>query len=145
MANREIKVTHASSTIVIDASADAIWQVIGDFGAACQYLPGVANCTVEGAGVGALRTLTTADGSAIVERLETLDEAAHRLSYALLTDTPFRNNLTIIAVRELGPNQAELSWSATFEADGLPASEAQELMEDALAENCWALKQLLER
>ncbi len=81
--------THATSTITIHVPADAIWQVISDFGAAGQYLAGVVDCTMEGEGVGALRTLTSADGSAIVERLETLDAASQRLSYALLTDTPF--------------------------------------------------------
>ena len=55
--------TQASSKIIINAPADAIWQVISDFRAACQYLDMVVNCTVEGAGVGALRTLTSADGT----------------------------------------------------------------------------------
>ena len=136
--------TQASSTIIILAPADVIWQVISDFGAAGEYLAGVATCTVEGEGVGALRTLTSADGSTIVERLEALDEAAHRLSYTLLTDTPFRNCLTTMAVRELGPSQAELEWSASFQADGLPASEAAEMLEGALAANCLALKRSLE-
>lgn len=134
-----------TSKITIHAPADAIWQVISDFGAADQYLSGVTACTVEGEGVGALRTLTSIDGSMIVERLEALDEVAHQLSYALLTDTPFRNCLTTMAVRNLGPDRAEVAWSATFEADGLPASEAVELVEGALAANCVALKQFLER
>ncbi len=134
-----------SNTITIHAAADALWRAIGDFGAALQYLPGVVTCTVEGEGVGALRTLTSADGGAIVERLETLDEAVRQLSYTLQADTPFRNCLTTMAVRELAPNQAELTWSATFEADGLPASEAAELMEGALVSNCAALKQFMER
>jgi hypothetical protein len=129
----------------IHVPADAIWQVIGDFGAACHYLTMVVNCTVEGKGVGALRTLTSADGSTIVERLETLDKGTHRLSYALLTDTPFRNCLTTMLVRELGPSQAELEWSATFEAAGLPADEARDMLEGALTANCLALKQFLER
>ena len=89
--------TQSSCKTTIHAPADAIWQVISDLRAACQYLPGVGNCTVEGEGVGALRTLTSADGSTIVERLETLDKDAHRLSYALLTDTPFGNCLTTMA------------------------------------------------
>ena len=134
-----------SSKIIINAPVDTIYQVISDFGTAGQYLAGVVQCTVEGTGVGALRTLTSADGSTIVERLETLDHAAHRLSYALLTDTPFRNCLTTMVVRNLASSQAELEWSATFEADGLPASEATELMEGALVANCRALKELLER
>jgi len=136
--------TQASCKISIDMPADAIWQVISDFGAASQYLAGVVNCKVEGEGVGARRTLTSADGSTIVERLETLDGVAHRLSYALLTDTPFRNCVTTMMVRELGQSRAELEWSATFEADGLPAEEARELLEDALAANCLALKQFME-
>jgi len=109
--------TQVLTKIMIRAPADAIWQVISDFGAACHYRAMVVNCTVEGEGVGALRTLTSADGSTIVERLEALDQAAHRLSYTLLTDTPFGNCLTTMAVRELAPSQPELAWSATFEAD----------------------------
>ena len=136
--------TYATRTVTIHVPADAIWQVISDFGAAGQYLAGVVDCTVVGEGVGALRTLTSADGSAIVERLETLDAASQRLSYALLTDTPFTNCLTTMAVRDLGSTQAELAWTATFQPDGLPASEAVDLLESALAENCLALKQFME-
>jgi hypothetical protein len=50
----------------------------------------VEKCAVEGQGIGALRTLTYAVSSTIVERLEALDDAAHRLNYALLSDTPAR-------------------------------------------------------
>jgi hypothetical protein len=119
--------------------------VISDFDAACKYLVMVIGCTVEGQGIGALRTLTSTDGRTIVERLDTLDGAAHRLSYALLSDTPFRDCVTTMTVRDLGPNQAELAWSASFQPDGLPASEAVALLEASLAANCLALKQLLER
>ena len=137
--------TQVSSTLKINAPADAIWQVIGDFGAAGQYLTGVVNCTVEGAGVGAVRTLTSADGTdAIVERLEALDKVTHRLSYVLLTDTPFGNCLTTMLVHDLGQGQSELEWSATFEADGLPADEARDMLEAALTANCLALKQSME-
>jgi hypothetical protein len=136
--------TQAFSKTTINAPADAIWQVISDFGAAGHSLARVVNCTVEGEGVGALRTVTSADGSTILERLESLDKTAQRLSYSLLTDTPFHNCLTTMAVRNLGSSQAELEWSATFEADGLPASEAVALLESALAADCTALKQFLE-
>jgi hypothetical protein len=136
--------TQVSCQIRIHAPVDAIWQVISDFGAACLYLSRVVNCTVEGQGIGSQRTLTSGDGSTIVERLETLDQTAHRLSYALLTDTPFRNCLTIMTVRELGPNLADVEWSATFEPDGLPVREAQGLLKGALQVNCLALKHFVE-
>ena len=117
--------------------------MLSDFGAACQYLVTVNNCTVEGQGIGALRTLTYADGSTIVERLEALDDAAHRLSYALLTDTPFRNCLTTVTVHDLDRGQCEVTWAATFDADGLPASEAVEMLEGAFELNSRALQHFL--
>ncbi len=101
--DEEIQVRQISSKIVIDASADAIWQVISDFGLAGAYLPGVVARTVAGEGIGALRTLTSTDGSTSVERLAALDATALRLSYALLTDTPFADCLTTMALRDLGP------------------------------------------
>ena len=136
--------SNVSCKTTIHLPADAIWQAISDFGVVCQYLVGVIQCTVAGEGVGAQRTLTSADGSVIVERLETLDDPAHQLSYALLTETPFRDCLTIMQVHDLGPNQCEIEWSATFEADGLPADEARDMLEAALTANCLALKQFME-
>ena len=104
----------------------------------------VTQCTVQGVGVGALRTLTYLDGSVIVERLETIDEALQRLSYILLSDTPFGNCLTNMTLSNLSPDQAELTWSVTFQPVSLPANEALSLMESMLADNCQALKRLLE-
>ena len=136
--------TQISSKISIYNPTETIWQVISDFGAADQYLTGVVDCMVEGDGVGARRTLTSFDGSTIVERLDTLDAVAQRLSYTLLTDTPFGDCLTTMALRDLGPNRVELVWSATFEPDGIPESEAEALMEGALTDNCLALKRFME-
>ncbi len=136
--------TQVVSRIAIQAPADLIWQVLKDFSAASRYLAGVVNCRVEGAGVGALRTLTNADNSTLLERLEGLDGEVRQLSYLLLTDTPFRNCLTTIAVREIVPRQAELEWSVTFEPVGIPASEAVEMLTSALAANCRVLKESVE-
>jgi Polyketide cyclase / dehydrase and lipid transport len=136
--------TQASCKTTINIPADAIWQVISDFGAAGQYLSGVVTCTLEGAGTGALRTLTSADGSMVVERLEMLDGDARQLTYALLTNTPFSNCLTTMAIRELGASLSELDWSATFESDGIPASEAEQILEGAMSANCLALKKFME-
>ena len=136
---------HATQVITIGAPVEAIWQLISDFGAGAKYLVMVADCIVQGAGIGALRTLSYLDGSVIVERLETLDEAAWCVAYTLLSDTPFGSCLTTIALRALSPDQSELNWTADFQPTSLPADEAMSLMEGMLAANCQALKQLLER
>ena len=137
--------TQVSCATTIAVSSEVVWQVISNFGTACQYLVGVVVCMVEGEGGGAQRARTSTDGSTIVERLEELDKVTRRLSYALLTDTPFRGCLTTMQVHDLGPNQAKVEWSATFEADGLPVDEAREMLKGALEANCIALKQFLER
>ena len=65
-----------SSKIIINAPVDTIYQVISDFGTAGQYLAGVVQCTVEGTGVGALRTLTSADARALRARTKAKSRAA---------------------------------------------------------------------
>ena len=54
--------SQVSTEIINCETDDAVWQVIRDFGVASPYLAGVVNCVVESEGVGALRTLTSADG-----------------------------------------------------------------------------------
>jgi hypothetical protein len=114
------------------------WEVISNFGAACQYLVMLIDCTVAGQGIGAQCRLTYTDGATIVERLETLDGVAHRLSSSLSTDTPFRDYVTTMAVRDLGPSRAESAWSATFEADGISTIERIALLKRALMADCLA-------
>ena len=55
--------TQVSCKTTINMPAHATWQVLNSFGAAYQGLVMVKNCTVEGQGIGALRTLTHAGGT----------------------------------------------------------------------------------
>ena len=45
-----------------------------------------------------------------------------------------------MTVRDLGRGRCEVAWSATFEADGIPASEAVEMLEGAFDLNSRALQ-----
>ena len=49
-----------------------------------------------------------------------------------------------MTIRDLIPNWAELVLSASFQADGIPGSDAIALLEGAMADNCRTLKQVLE-
>ena len=70
----------------IEAPAEAVWELLSDFGGLQKYAhPGfVIGCDCDGGGVGALRTVTMADGSQVLERLERLEKDARRLSYSIL-------------------------------------------------------------
>jgi len=111
--------------------------------AADQYLTLVMDSAVDYRGIGALRTLTGADGRTIVELLVARDEVVQRLSYALLSDTPFRDCLTTVTVHDLGLERCEVVWSAAFQSDGLPANEAVEMLEGAFESNSEKLRLFL--
>ncbi len=57
--------------------ADEVWAVIGDPGTMADWFPGVVECTV----VDDLRTITTATGLAVPERLVVIDPVQRRLQY----------------------------------------------------------------
>ena len=63
----------ASAFIDIPVSADQVWQLIGGFNSLPDWLPLVA--TSESGEGGRLRHLQTVDGTVIVERLQTFDNA----------------------------------------------------------------------
>lgn len=122
-----------STSRTLNDSSAAVWETIRDFGGIGRYLP-LAGCTLRGAGVGALRTLTTLDGAVLVERLEHQDDRARTLSYSI-TDSPlpFRNYVATMTLRELGPQRCELLWSASYDPKGATEAEVDTLLAGVLA------------
>lgn len=115
----------ASAVIDIPASADQVWQLIGGFNSLPDWLPIVTRSELsEG---GRLRNLRTEDGTVIVERLQTFDNAAKTYSYSL-TESPFpvQDYLATLSVEALGDG-ARVRWSGHFTAVGVTDGEAQEL------------------
>ncbi|MET0931041.1 MAG: SRPBCC family protein [Aeromicrobium sp.] len=65
-----------------------VWAVVSSFGGLRGWIPDLERCSVEGVGVGAVRTVTVA-GHTVDERLEVLDPDAHVVTYAVLPPHPF--------------------------------------------------------
>lgn len=119
-----------SVMVTIQAEAAEVWQKVKDFPGVVRWLPGIASLTPTGAGVGALRTVTFKDGTRVVERLESLDEAARTLSYTILESTlPLEGCVASLTVRDLGPRGCEVAWYSTFGAKGAPEQEVAALLE----------------
>ena len=105
------------------ASAADVWQKLSDFGGLAGWMPGIKSCELKGQGVGAVRTIAMGPIQ-IVERLESLDNAKRRLSYALLEGPmPLKNFLATIEVTEKSPTSCRVDWSASFD---LPPGVSQE-------------------
>lgn len=111
----------ASATINIPASADQVWQLIGGFNTLPDWLPFIPNSELsEG---GRVRTLQTADGGVVVERLETFDNAGKTYSYSILqAPFPATDYLATIRVEAQGQG-AKVTWSGRFTAKGVSDEE----------------------
>ena len=120
-----------SMQTTIHASADEVWNTISDFNGLPTFIPAIIKSSMEGSGVGAVRTLKLQDSDApIVEKLERLDEQARTLSYSIIeSPLPLANYIATVEVRQLDEKQCELKWWSTFEPKGAPEAEEQKIVE----------------
>ncbi|MCF4997955.1 SRPBCC family protein [Pseudomonas syringae] len=111
----------ASATIDIPASADQVWQLIGGFNTLPDWLPFIPNSELsEG---GRVRTLQTADGAVVVERLESFDNAGKTYSYSIVqAPFPATDYLATIRVEAQGQG-TRVTWSGRFTANGVSDEE----------------------
>ncbi|MED7669152.1 SRPBCC family protein [Pseudomonas moraviensis subsp. stanleyae] len=111
----------ASAIIDIPASADQVWQLIGGFNTLPDWLPLITHSELsEG---GRVRTLKTADGGVVVERLQTFDNAARTYSYSI-EQAPFPASDYLATIKvEVQGESARVTWSGRFNAVGVSDEE----------------------
>lgn len=107
--------------------ANAIWVIVSDFGSIARYIPAIAECQVQGAGIGARRTLSLQGGGQVIERLASLDPAARTLIYEIVDSVlPVSNYRSTMKIVPSGDQACELHWSSTFEPKNATDTEAIE-------------------
>ncbi len=101
---------YAHVRVVLDHPIDEVWAIAGEFGGLENWVDGVSACTVESAGVGAVRTVTRV--GVIREQLETLDPHRHQISYRILPPhtLPAEDVRCAITLLALGPRETEIVW-----------------------------------
>lgn len=99
------------AAIDIDAPADKVWAVIGDFGGIADWMPGVESCRLEGDN----RILDTM-GMTITERLVGKDDAARILTYSIVDGAPVETHQGVITVVALGDN-SHVTWNVDATPD----------------------------
>jgi hypothetical protein len=105
--------------------AKDLWAVISDFGSIARYIPAVAECKVEGDGIGARRTLTLQGGGQVVERLASLEPDTKVLIYEIIDSVlPVRNYRSTMKIAASSEQACELHWSSTFDAKNATDAEA---------------------
>jgi hypothetical protein len=99
----------------IAASADRVWELVRDFGGIQRFASNIESVSVQGEGVGAVRTVTLPGGTALQERLEACDDATRTLRYAIVGShpLPFDDYLATIRLSEDGDG-CQIEWSSQF-------------------------------
>jgi carbon monoxide dehydrogenase subunit G len=127
----------------IAASADAVWNVLGDFGSVDRWFPGAASIQVEGRGVGAVRTIPMGT-SKIRERLEAYDAAARRFEYSILeAPIPVKDYHASVHVESLGPQRCRVHWVTRYEPVGMTAEQLTPGLEGAYRSGLRAIAKLV--
>ena len=106
----------------VNSNAQSVWDILGDFGGIKVGGP-IKAFTIEGEGVGAVRTITMGRAN-IVERLEEFDAAAMALKYTIINEDsplPVSNYAATIKVTSNGESACTVEWIGTFEPKGAPA------------------------
>jgi hypothetical protein len=100
---------------LVAAPVERVWDLVSDFGGVARWSIGPVRCTVDGSGVGAIRTIRRGDG-VVRERLERWDATEHSFSYSFVDDVPLPVDDLVgtISVRPAtaSAGESEIVWSA---------------------------------
>ena len=127
----------------INTTAEAVWDVLRNFGGIKRYRPALESCEVEGSGVGAVRTLVFPGGMVVKERLERHDDVGRSFGYSILDGSgPMKDGQVNVEVRAAG-DVCEVSWRATFTPDGVPEEELSNMLDGLYRAGIQGIRDLL--
>lgn len=112
----------------INAPAVDVWAVIGDFNALPKFVEAAVESSVDGEGIGTVRTITLPDGAKLLERLEEYDAEKMMVKYSILEGPlPVADYMSVMQLTATD-NGCELEWSSEFNAAGASDEDARSTM-----------------
>jgi hypothetical protein len=119
----------------MEVPADRVWDAVRKFGRLDVWFPSMAECRIEGEGIGATRYLTLDGGLGnITDRLVAIDGDEHRLTYERM-ESPFPVTSYIGNVEVFGSFDllAVVVWTIDFESAPEVSEVVAALLKDAIA------------
>lgn len=113
-----------SVTKSINAPAQKVWAMVSEWGGTHKWIPGVGPVSVDGAGIGSIRSAdldpATGFGGRISERLDAFDPKAMTFEYCVVGDSPIpiKNYVAKMSVTATASNSSEVTWSSSWVASG---------------------------
>ena len=104
--------------VELASSPDDVWKIVGGFGGV-DWLGAVLEVSVEGEGIGAVRTLTLPEDGKVVETLDAHDDEAMSITYSIVESTlPIDNYTSTMTVEVNEDGKTEFHWASSFTAKG---------------------------
>ena len=122
-------------SVALEAPAERVWQVVGDFNGLPAWHPSVESSVLEPAAGGIGRRVTNVGGTAgrreLTERLVFFDAGAREYAYAIIAGpAPFADYVGRFRVEPEGPGRCRFRFTARFRAaPGKSDAEATERIE----------------
>ena len=126
--------TKQTITRKMNVPADQAWDAIKQFGRLDVWFPSMAECKIEGEGIGAIRYLTLDGGLGnITDRLVALDDEGHRLTYER-TESPFpvTSYIGSVEVFRSFDSLAVVVWTVDFESEPEMSEPVAAILKDAI-------------
>ena len=108
----------------VKAPAAQVWAMVSEWGGTHKWIPGVGPVTVEGEGVGSIRSAdldpATGFGGRISERLESFNDDEMVFSYCVIgkSPIPIRDYVAKMKVVSEGADSSSVTWSCSWFANG---------------------------
>lgn len=127
---------NVSVTKEYDVNPGKLWSKVKAFNDMHKYLPAmITSCEVNGSGEGASRVCGTENGD-ILETLQSLDNDNMTLEYSIDNEDaplPVSNYRGKASIEKLSDNKVKFTWSATFDAKGMPEADVISMLEGAFS------------
>jgi uncharacterized protein YndB with AHSA1/START domain len=122
-------------TKTIAAPADQAWAAISGIDGLDRWFPIIADCSVSGSGVGAIRTMTMVDGGKITDRIVAIDHLQQSLRYHR-SESPFpvQSYYGTVTACKVNDRCTELSWTVEIDVRESQREAMVELIHRALSE-----------
>lgn len=101
-----------TARIDIDAPADEVWALIGDFGGLDKWMAGVDGCEVDGD----VRTVSTM-GMEIKELLVAHSDDDRAVTYSIIEGAPCEAHSATVTVAPTGESSSHVTWEVSVEPD----------------------------
>jgi carbon monoxide dehydrogenase subunit G len=97
--------------VTLDASPDAVWEKVGDFGGVGDFFPGIESFRLEGDD-----RIIGMFGMEIRERLVSRDDATRTITYSVIGGVPLDSHEATITVEPAGEG-SKVTWAFVVTPD----------------------------